>query len=103
MRFGPSAVLCIFLFLFLASIPSCGRKPPSLEAVDQIDRRKNVPMVDPITRDLDKIRERGFITVVAPYNSTTYFIYQGEPLGYEYELLAASLHQLALAFDNLRD
>ncbi len=45
-------------------------------------------MVEPITRDLAQIRERESITVVAPYSSTTYFIYQGELLGYEYELLA---------------
>ena len=78
MRFEPRAVLFIFVFLFLASIPSCGRKPASLEALDYIDRRTNVPMVEPISRDLAQIRERGSLTVVAPYNSTTYFIYQGD-------------------------
>jgi membrane-bound lytic murein transglycosylase F len=97
MRFERSAVLFIFILLFLASIPSCGRKPASLEAVDYIDRRTNVPMVEPITRDLAQIRESGSITVVAPYNSTTYFIYQGEPLGYEYELLAAFAKDLGVA------
>src|SRR5918998_4472165 len=97
MRFGSSAVFFIFIFLFLASIPSCGRKPASLEAVDYIDRRTNVPLVDPVTRDLAQIRERGSITVVAPYNSTTYFLYQGEPLGYEYELLAAFAKDLGVA------
>ena len=97
MRFGPSAVLFICIFLFLASIPSCRRKPASLEAIDYIDRRANVPDVEPITRDLAQIRERGSITVVAPYNSTTYFIYQGEPLGFEYELLAAFAKDLGVA------
>ena len=97
MRFGPSAVLFIFIFLFFVSIPSCGRKPASLEALDYIDRRTNVPMVEPVSRDLAQIRERGSITVVAPYNSTTYFIYQGEPLGYEYELLAAFAKDLGVA------
>ena len=47
----------------------------------------NVPLVEPVNRDLSAIRERGTLVVLAPYNSTTYFIYQGEPLGYEYELL----------------
>ena len=97
MRFGTSAVLFIFIFLCLATIPSCRRKPPSLEAVDPIDRRTNVPLVEPIARDLAQIRERGSLTVVAPYNSTTYFIYQGEPLGYEYELLAAFAKDLGVA------
>src|SRR6185295_1152272 len=95
MRFGPSAVPFILIFLFLA-IASCGRKPASLEAIDYIDRRTDVPMVEPVSRDLAQIRERGSITVVAPYNSTTYFIYQGEPLGYEYELLAAFAKDLGV-------
>src|SRR5215213_973696 len=97
MRFWPSAVLFVFIILFLTSIPSCRRKPASLEAVDYIDRRTNVPLVEPVARDLAQIRERGSLTVVAPYNSTTYFIYQGEPLGYEYELLAAFAKDLGVA------
>jgi membrane-bound lytic murein transglycosylase F len=53
-------------------------------------------MVAPISRDLAEIRERGSLTVLAPYNSTTYFIYQGEPLGYEYELLQAFAKDLGV-------
>jgi Predicted soluble lytic transglycosylase fused to an ABC-type amino acid-binding protein len=34
--------------------------------------------------------------VLAPYNSTTYFIYQGEPLGYEYEILRAFAKDLGV-------
>jgi membrane-bound lytic murein transglycosylase F len=97
MRLALSAVLFTLIFFFLVSISSCGRKPPSLEAVDYIDRRTNVPLVQPISRDLAQIRERGSISIVAPYNSTTYFIYQGEPLGYEYELLAAFAKDLGVA------
>lgn len=77
------------LALLLSLIFACKRQPPSLEARDVIDRRSNLPMVAPIIRDLAAIRERGTLVVLAPYNSTTYFIYQGEPLGYEYELLQA--------------
>jgi membrane-bound lytic murein transglycosylase F len=79
------AFLCVSLLTFA----SCKRRPPSLEAIDVIDRRTNLPVTPPISRDLAQIRERGSLTVLAPYNSTTYFIYQGEPLGYEYELLRA--------------
>jgi membrane-bound lytic murein transglycosylase F len=64
-------------------------KPPDFEAVNEIDRRTNLPMVEPIKRDLAEIKERGQLVVIAPYNSTTYFLYRGEPLGYEYELLQA--------------
>ena len=79
----------LLLVLCLFALPACKRRPPSLEAIDPIDRRTNLPVEPPISRDLAKIRERGSLVVLAPYNSTTYFIYQGEPLGYEYEMLRA--------------
>jgi peptidoglycan lytic transglycosylase F len=90
----------LFLFilacaLILATV-TCKRRPPALEAIDTIDRRSNLPLGAPINRDLAQLRERGSLTVLAPYNSTTYFIYQGEPLGYEYELLRAFAKDLGL-------
>jgi len=87
----------ILFSLLISSSPSCKRKPPSLEAIDKIDRRSNLPMVEPISRDLAEIRKRGSLIVLAPYNSTTYFIYQGEPAGYEYELLGAFAKDLGVA------
>src|SRR6267143_796986 len=86
----------VLVILLISWSPSCKRKPPSLEAIDTIDRRSNLPMVEPISRDLAEIRKRGSLTVLAPYNSTTYFIYQGEPLGYEYELLQAFAKDLGV-------
>lgn len=37
--------------------------------------------------DLDAILERGYLTALVDNNSISYFIYKGEPMGYEYELL----------------
>lgn len=36
---------------------------------------------------LERIQERGKIIAVTDFNSTNYFIYRGEPMGYQYELL----------------
>lgn len=36
---------------------------------------------------LDEIRERGKLVASTDYNSTSYFVYRGEPMGYQYELL----------------
>jgi membrane-bound lytic murein transglycosylase F len=49
-------------------------------------------------RDWTGIRARDTLVVAAASNSTTYFVYKGEPLGYEYELLKefAADHGLAL-------
>ena len=83
-RLAAAILLAIVIPIFAA----CHRKAyAELEQVDPIDRRSNLPMVGPINRDLADIKQRGTLTVLAPYNSTTYFIYRGEPLGYEYELL----------------
>jgi membrane-bound lytic murein transglycosylase F len=37
--------------------------------------------------DLDSIRKRGRLVAVTDFNSTDYFIYKGEPMGFNYELL----------------
>lgn len=37
--------------------------------------------------DLDAIRKRGRLIAVTDFNSTDYFIYKGEPMGFNYELL----------------
>src|SRR5882672_5982327 len=78
----------ILLGFVIPTFTACHKKAyAELEQVDPIDRRSNLVMVAPINRDLADIKQRGTLTVLAPYNSTTYFIYRGEPLGYEYELL----------------
>lgn len=37
--------------------------------------------------DLKQIKERGRLVAVTDYNSTNYFIYRGQPLGFQFELL----------------
>lgn len=40
-----------------------------------------------IQRDLNDIKKEGVINVLTTYSSTSYFLYRGQPMGYEYELL----------------
>lgn len=37
--------------------------------------------------DLDSIQKRGYINALVDNNSISYFIYKGQPMGYDYELL----------------
>ncbi len=37
--------------------------------------------------DLEQIRQKGKISVVTDYNSTDYFIYRGQPMGFQFDLL----------------
>ncbi|HBB88968.1 MAG TPA: lytic transglycosylase F [Blastocatellia bacterium] len=104
MKLQSKLVSLILLALLISSAPTCKRRsssPPSLEAIDQIDRRSNLPMVAPVSLDLAQIRHRGYLVVLAPYNSTTYFVYQGEPAGYEYELLGAFAKSLGVTLKML--
>ncbi|MDR1370077.1 MAG: transglycosylase SLT domain-containing protein [Dysgonamonadaceae bacterium] len=41
----------------------------------------------PVGRDFDQILEEGQITAITHSSSISYFIYKGEPMGYEYEFL----------------
>lgn len=60
-----------FLIAIMLTLASC-KTPPAEKAV----------MID-----LDSIRSRGKLVAVTDFNSTNYFIYKGEPMGFHYELL----------------
>ncbi len=50
----------------------------------------------PVQFDLDKIRERGSLVAIVDNSSTSYFIYKGQPMGYEYELLSRLTKELGV-------
>lgn len=43
---------------------------------------------EPVELDLEGIRKRGRLIAMVDNSSTSYFIYRGQPMGYEYELLS---------------
>lgn len=47
----------------------------------------NTDILKPGLADLDSIIKRGRLIAVTDFNSTNYFIYRGEPMGFNYELL----------------
>ena len=48
---------------------------------------------------LEKIRKRGKLIAVMDFNSTNYFIYRGQPMGYQYELLQLLADQLGVKLE----
>jgi membrane-bound lytic murein transglycosylase F len=60
--------------------------PPQLPKPAEAAPAK-APDVPPIARDLPEIASGGTLRVLFTFNSTGYFLYRGETLGYEYELL----------------
>lgn len=64
------------------------------------DRRNgNKKTVKICNIDLEDIREKGKIIAVTDYNSTDYFIYRGEPMGYQYDLLTELANHLEVELE----
>lgn len=51
------------------------------------EERKNTILEPSVNIDVDEIKERGVLRVILEYNSISYFIYKGQRLGFEYELM----------------
>lgn len=75
----------LFIFLILVA-QSCNQRPALNFAPD--------PEVE---IDLDEIVQRGYINALVDNNSISYFIYKGQPMGYEYELLTLLAEELNVA------
>jgi membrane-bound lytic murein transglycosylase F len=52
-----------------------------------------------IVDDLEQIQERGKLLVVTDFNSINYYIYEGSPMGYQYELLQELSDHLGLRLE----
>ncbi|MDH5396870.1 MAG: transporter substrate-binding domain-containing protein [Cyclobacteriaceae bacterium] len=59
----------------------------SCTTTDHVNVEETDTSSPPILFDLDQIKERGRLTAIVDNSSTSYFIYRGQPMGYEYELL----------------
>ena len=57
------------------------------------------PELPPIEFDLDKIKERGSLIAIVDNSTTSYFIYKGQPMGYEYELLSLLAEDLGVELE----
>lgn len=65
---------------------------------DQINEERTT---NPISRDLTDIQKDGKLKVLISYSSTSYFIYRGQPMGFEYELLERLADDLELELELL--
>lgn len=72
-------LLSIFLAVFLLAA-ACGDGEAPLAQL-------RTAWSDPVERDLGDIEEDGVLRVLVTTDSTSYFIYRGTPMGYDYALL----------------
>jgi membrane-bound lytic murein transglycosylase F len=73
--FTSIAALIVLLFAF------CNRDNEVVENQQVVKKPSNAV--------INKIKERNLLIATTDYNSTNYFVYRGEPMGYQYELLQA--------------
>ncbi|MCZ4408493.1 membrane-bound lytic murein transglycosylase MltF [Cryomorphaceae bacterium 1068] len=75
-------VFSLFFFLVLAILVlGCTEKVDSSKTENKKHSSKK-----PVA-DLSEIKNRGVLRAMTTYSATSYFLYRGEPMGYEYELL----------------
>lgn len=73
--------MCRWWFIFFGILAvACGSGPETADEMT-VSERTSVPV------DLNLIKERGSLRALMTYSATSYFLYRGEPMGYEYELL----------------
>jgi len=98
---------CVPILFFACTsllLTTCERRAPPHHAAPQVTntapvptpieaKAAKVPHSPPITRDLDAIVAARTLNVLFTFNSTGYFIYRGQTMGYEYELLNLFTHE----------
>lgn len=89
-------VLTYFAVFLLMALQSCQNdKPPKNEKGEIY----NPIVANSVDRDLEDIREDGVLRAMVVYSSTSYFLYKGQPMGFEYELLQRLAEDLELTLE----
>lgn len=79
---GRLIVLYAFVLISLASVFSgCGKESKTTV------NKGGEHLISRHIADLEEIKKRGTLRAMTTYSATSYFLYRGEPMGYEYQLL----------------
>jgi len=92
-----SLFLLPLTLFFCVIMQSCRTGPSDKEVRESESARAND--YPEILLDLKQIHERGKLVAITSYSSTSYFLYRGKPMGYEYELLNHLCKHLGLELE----
>ncbi|MEX0883176.1 MAG: transporter substrate-binding domain-containing protein [Cyclobacteriaceae bacterium] len=81
----------------LMILSGCSQGSKSSGEVDGLLQQDTVPYK--VAKDLETIKEDGVLHAITIYSSTSYFLYKGMPMGFEYELLSRLADHLDLALE----
>ena len=85
-----------FVFVFLIIFACRGN---DTQNDDTVDPDYNPIVANSVDRDLDAIKEDGVLRALVVYSSTSYFLYKGQAMGFEYELLKKLAEHLDLELE----
>lgn len=92
-RLKQSVVILLLLIPVTLFHASCNRDGgPRFRDVEQLRPEARVT-------NMEMIREYGALKVVTEYNSISYFLYRGQPLGFQYEMLQDLANHLDLTLE----
>ncbi len=87
------AILLFIIPLLIISCQTSENKTP--QSAIKSDTIKTIT----IERDLAQIKKDGVLKAITLYSSTSYFIYRGQPMGFDYELLTRFAKHLGLKLE----
>ena len=83
------------LFIIL-SLPmllgSCSRRGASSNTIETTQKPESISTIE-------LVRQKGILRVVTEYNSISYFIYRGQPMGFQYEMLQELANHMDLELE----
>lgn len=85
---------CAFFIVFLIILSGCSKG--DRDSADAVFGSKREAKPYKVSKDLEAIKEDGVLHAITIYNSTSYFLYKGVPMGFEYELLSRLAKNLGL-------
>ncbi len=85
------------LILLIWHAMACRNQNKSV--TEDTDANYNPIVANSVDRDLDAIKEEGVLRALVVYSSTSYFLYRGQTMGFEYELLERLADDLGLKLE----
>lgn len=89
-------ILVVVGAVIALSIVSCKQQGSKVGGAEEV---YNAIVANSVDRDLDDIRKDGVLRALVVYSSTSYFLYKGQAMGFEYELLERLADHLNLKLE----
>ncbi|MCZ6899555.1 MAG: transporter substrate-binding domain-containing protein [Bacteroidetes bacterium] len=92
--------IIITILLSFSSCQPLDKKVGELGSVeDNAAWSEPPPPPEPVELDLTLIKERGVLKAIINNSSTSYFVYKGQPMGYEFDLLTRFAEHIGLKLE----